>query len=88
MNAPANDVSELMCVPSGATFCTVRRREGEPAHLVIIAEDEGVAIVQRHGSEDWVQVYLGDLHILDTAYLDFVVAAVIERAFGPVGGAR
>jgi hypothetical protein len=78
-----------MCVTTEAIFCTVRRREGEPAYLVVVAEEEGYALVRAHGGQRWAEVKLGDLDQLDDAgSLDAVVDAVLAATFEPAGGAR
>jgi hypothetical protein len=82
------EVTALTYVSTPATVCTVLGPTGDANHYVVLAEDEGFALVQPDGCQGWVHVCIGDLDLNDDDDVEDVLAAVIETAFGPRGDGR
>jgi hypothetical protein len=75
----ATSIAVTSYAESPATVYTATATDGR-TYYVIIAETEGIALVQPEGCSGWAQVCLGDLGMDDASDLQ-TAAAVIDAAF-------
>jgi hypothetical protein len=65
---------------SPATFYTATATDGRTYH-VVVAEAEGLALVQPEKCSGWAQIFIGDLRLEDDTSDLQLAAAVIDAAF-------
>jgi hypothetical protein len=65
---------------SPATFYTATATDGRTYH-VVVAEAEGLALVQPENCSGWAQIFIGDLRLEDDTSDLQLAAAVIDAAF-------